>query len=327
MRLFGSLILGFTKRLLPPLLLAWNCSASGAYPERPITVIAPFGSGSVVETTFRVILGETSKILGQPIVIENRTGGMSRMGVLALRNAAPDGYTFSIGSDTLHVLQPILDSSFKLRPGKEYEPVAFLFSHNLVVVANQSMPFKDLKGLVAYAKAHPGKLNMAVATGSSTHFAALLFAAATSTDLTIVPYKSQNDFIPDLMSGRVDVTTTAMGLKGQTDAGQLLALATTGSSRWSAYPETPTMTELGYAMSQSVWYDVIAPAGTPRDVVTRFNVAIRQAMKTQVVVNKLKEGYFSASGSDMLPAEFVRKVDSETTTWTPILLRSGIKLQ
>jgi tripartite-type tricarboxylate transporter receptor subunit TctC len=275
MSFLGSLVSGLTKRVLPPLLLAWSCGASAAYPEKPITVIAPFGVGSVVEGTFRVIFDEASKILGQPIVMENRPGAMSRLGVIAMRTAAPDGYTFAVGSDTLHVAQPVLDSNFKLRPGQEYEPVSFLFSHSLMIVGNPRLPFKDIKGLVSYAKANPGKLNMAVATGSATH----------------------------------------------------LPLATTGTSRWNAYQQAPTMTEAGYGMTQSVWYNVIAPAGTPQEPASRFRAAIAQAMKTPAVVNKLKDGYFSAVGAEMSPAEFIRKVDAETVTWTPVLRQSGIKLQ
>jgi tripartite-type tricarboxylate transporter receptor subunit TctC len=301
--------------------------AFAAYPERPITVLLPFGAGVAIEVMIRAVCEEAGKILGQPVVVENRSGALQRLPVLAVRRAAPDGYTLGVGTDSVHVAQPVIDPTFSMQAGKDFEPVAALISLPLVIVSNPSAPFRDIKGLVAYAKANPGKVNFAVPTGSTSHFAALLLQDITGTNMLMVPYKDQASSLPDLMSGRADVTVSGATVKASVESGKLNALAVTIANRWSALPATPTLKELGYDVDMAAWFTVLAPPGTPADVVARLNSAFNQAMKSPVIVRRLGEVNMTQLGNDMSPKQIANMIDSEAKLWTPVLQKSGVKFQ
>ncbi|GAA4353741.1 tripartite tricarboxylate transporter substrate binding protein BugE [Variovorax defluvii] len=301
--------------------------AFAAYPERPITVSLPFGAGVAIEVTIRMVCEEAGKILGQPVVVENRSGALQRLPALAVRRATPDGYTLGVGTDSVHVAQPVIDPTFTMRPNKDFEPVAALISLPLVIVSNPSVSFRDIKGLVAYAKANPGKINFAVPTGSTAHFAALLLQEITGTNMSIVPYKDQASSLPDLMSGRVDLTISGATVKTSVESGKLNALAVTIANRWSAFPAVPTLKELGYDVDVAAWFTLLAPPGTPADVVARINSAFNQAMQSPVVRRRLGEVNMTDLGNNMSPKQIVSMIDSEVKLWTPVLQKSGVKFQ
>lgn len=301
--------------------------AAAAFPDRPITIYVPNGPGSAAEAMVRIVCDEAARQLGQPLVIENRPGGMFRLGLIAARNAPPDGYTLAVSADTLHVMQPLIDPAFKMNPGKDHEPIAMLFSVPLVLIAHSAVPVQDMKGLIAYSKANPGKLNLAVVSGSTTHFATLLLKQKLGLDVTIVPYKSQAQFVPDLMTGRIDLTVSGVALKGDVEAGRLKALATMGETRWNAFPQTPNLKELGLDIAVGVWYGVVARAGTPADVITRLNNAFRGAMRSPAVKQKLAENFLMDTGSQSTPREFRALVDAQVKVWEPVLRSSALKLE
>ena len=302
--------------------------AVAAFPDRPITVSVPVGPGVTVEGLLRIICEEAGKTLGQPVIVENRSGAMQRLPALAVRRASPDGYTLAVATDTVHVLQPIIDSTFTIRPGKDFEPVAGLFALPLVLVANPGAPYRDFKGMIAHAKANPDKINFAVPNGATPHFVALLLQDVAAIKVTIVPYKDQASSLSDLLTGRVDATVSGFTAKEYVEAGKLYALAVTTATRWSAFPSVPTLKELGVDVDVSAWFSLLAPPGTPADVIKTLSAAFNQAMKSPRVVAKLNEVFMTPlGGGNMTPEQFVRMIDSQIVMWTPVLRKANVKLQ
>jgi tripartite-type tricarboxylate transporter receptor subunit TctC len=299
--------------------------AAQNFPSRPITLTFPFTTGSPVELAFRVIGGEASKTLGQPIVYEARPGANGRLGVQGLKQAAPDGHHLTVLLDSLVVSQPILDPAFQFEPGKDYAPVALMIEFPLILVVNPSLPFKDVKGLIAYGKANPGKLNFGGTNGSSSYFLAERFRQAAGLQATLVPYKGSPQSMIDLMSGQIQGVFGAPTVESFTKAGKLAALATSGSQRWPNFPAVPTLLESGVPVATTAWYGIAAPAGTPADVVAKLNGAIFGALKHPDVLKQLDTAGM-APIKPMSGAEFAAFVQSESKAWAPVLRSSNIRM-
>ena len=327
----GIIDSGVTRRVFAVAIM--NCAlpafaAFAAFPDRPITVSVPFGPGVTVEVLIRAICEEAGKILGQAIVVENRSGALQRLPALAVRRATPDGYTLGVGTDTVHVSQPVIDPRFTMRPTKDYEPVAALFALPLVLVTHPSAPYRDVKGLVAYAKANASKINFAVPMGSTAHFAALLFLQNAGISASIVPYKDQASSLPDLLTGRVDLTFSGGTVKGPVEAGKLIPLGVTTAARWEAFPTVPSLKETGVDMDLSAWFSLVAPPGTPQDVISRLNAAFNQAIKSPQVMRKLNEVFMTPlGGGNMTPKQFTEMVEAQVKVLTPVLRTSGVKFE
>lgn len=313
--------------LLPLLVAAVPASSAlaQAYPNRPITLAVPFVTGSNVEIMIRAMSAEASKQLGQTVVVENRPGANLRLPILALKKSAADGYTLAIANEALLVSQPIMDPEFKQEVGKDYAPVSFLLSQPLVVAAHASVPFRDLKGLIAYAKANPGKLNMVGGPGSVTQTTAERISQQGNFKWTFIPYKDSQQAMPDLLQGRVDLTITGTIAKPGIDSGKLVGIATTGTARWSPFPELPTLQELGLNMNALTWYAVIAPAGTPADVVRRLNAAYNAAIASPTIAKRMSE--LGMSPGYAAPEQFESFIRSEVAAWSPIIKAAGITMQ
>lgn len=297
-----------------------------AYPNRPITLTFPFPTGSPVEVGFRVIGAEASRVLGQSILYEARPGANGRLGVNGLRQAPADGYLLTVVADSLLVSQPILDPSFKLEAGKDYASVALLVEFPLILVTNPSMPFRDLKSLIAYGKANPGKLNFGGTNGSSSYFLAERFRQATGLEATLVPYKGSPQSMIDLMSGQIQLVFGAPTIEPFIKAGKMVGIASSGIRRWKTFPDLPTLTEAGVPVATMPWYGIIAPAGTPGDVVAKLSAAFSAGLKHPDVLPQLDKLGMAVTTATS-PAEFEAYVQSELKAWGPVLRNSGIKLE
>jgi len=317
-RVFGGWIPGF----LVAMALAAEAAAQ-PYPNRPITLAIPFSSGSNVEVLMRAMSAEVSTMLGQTVVVESRAGANLRLPVLAMRKAPADGYFLAGVNDALLVTQTIADPNFKLEPGKDFTPIAFLMSFPLVVVSHPSLPFRDIKGLIDYAKSNPGKINFAGGSGSITQTTSERMRGLAGVDWAYVPYKEGGLVMPDLLQGRVHLTISGSLLKPSIDAGKLIPLATTGQARWSLFPTLPTLQESGLNMFAITWYGIVAPPGTPADIVKRLNTAYNDAIKTPNVAKRLAD--FGMSPGYPTPEQFESFVRSEVSNWTPIIKASGIR--
>lgn len=300
-------------------------AAAQSYPSRPVTLVLPFVSGSVLENFVRLVTAEASKTFGQQVIIENRPGANQRFPIIGMKKAAPDGYYLALVNDALMTTHAIADPTFRMELGKDYEPVAYLASFPLVVAAHPSVPFRDIKGMIEYAKANPGKLNMVGGPGSITQTTAERIRQAGGFQWTFVPYKDAQQAMPDLLEGRVHLTITAAILKPGIDSGKLVGLATTGPARWSLFPSLPTLKESGLDISVTAWYGILAPVRTPQDVVRKVNDAYVAALKTPEVEKRLRDNSYTTGY--MTPQQFGEFIRAEQAALAPIIKAAGIKIE
>ena len=247
------------------------------YPSRPIRLIVPFAPGGGNDTVARLVGQKLEAELGQPVVIDNRAGAGGIVGAEAAARAAPDGYTLFLGGVGSHAINPNLHANLTYDPIKDFQPISLIAAAPLVLVVHPSVPAHSAQELVALAKAQPGKLNYASnGNGSSSHLAAAMFATMTGTEMVHVPYKGLAPALTDLLSGQVQLMfSSVVAILPHVKAGKLRALAVSSARRMPLLPDLPTIAEAGVPGYQSSsWYGILAPAGTPPDVVARLNAAL-----------------------------------------------------
>jgi tripartite-type tricarboxylate transporter receptor subunit TctC len=298
--------------------------AQSDYPSRPVRVIVPLAAAGTGDTLARAVSEEMAKLLGQPFVVENRPGAGGLVGTEAVAAAAPDGYTLLAISPS-HVINPALHQK------KTYDPLAFepvtLFAHtHQVLLANPSAPFSNLKELIAYDKANPGKLNYGSAgTGSATHLNMELFQSLAGTHITHVPYKGSTQARTDVVAGQVQLAMDGLlPVLPLIKDGKLKALALASTRRSKIAPEIPTMAEAGVPGYRSdTWYGLIAPPKTPQAIVAKLNAAAVKALRSKETSDRLsKLGAEPAGGS---PEAFRRLLESEQKVWTSVVKAAGVK--
>jgi tripartite-type tricarboxylate transporter receptor subunit TctC len=295
-----------------------------AYPDRPIHLLVPYPAGGPNDVIARLIANKLDDKFGQQVIVENRPGGSGNTAVVAAARAAPDGYTL-----VLHAMTYAVNPSLFSNVGYSFDqliPVSIVTEGPLVLAVHPSLGVKSVQDLIALAKARPGKINYGSGgVGSSPHLAAELFKQSAGVDLQHIPYKGTNDLIADLLTGRVPVVFLSPLVARQHVAdGELLALGITAASRSPGWPDTPTIAEAGlpgYAME--AWYAVLAPRGTPRDVVDKLSTAIAEAVKSPEVSGKLASLGNVARGSSA--AEAQAYIEAESKRWHEIISAAGIR--
>lgn len=304
--------------------LALDAGAQG-FPARQMTLIMPIAAGTAIEVHIRVLAAEAAKSLGQPIVVENRVGAGGKIGMQAMMNARNDGHTIGMTFNGIVVTQAIMDSRFAIQPGKDYAPVILTSSAPLLMSANAGAPFKNLKELIAYAKANPGKLSVSGSlSGSNAHLGWELLKLMTGTDITVVLYQGEPPGIIDMLNGLVLAAISSAGIRPHLDSGKLIGLATTGAKPWSAFPSLPTVEEAGVkGFSVGGLYGIAAPAGTPPLAVSRVNEAFGAALAQPEVRKRLLDVGIEPLGST--PDGFGAVIRSELEKWTPIIRKIGLK--
>jgi tripartite-type tricarboxylate transporter receptor subunit TctC len=296
------------------------------FPARPITLIFPFSPGSAGDLFTRALASEGSRTLGQPIVVENRPGAGGRTGMNAIVSGQGDGYLLSFANLGMCVIQPLASTSFKLEPGKDYTPVLLVFEGSQAVYANPSVPFRDLKGLIAYAKANPGKLNSGSSGSLGTgHLALELLKAQAGIDVQHVAYKGEPQSIAAAVGGEIQLLISPGGPKPQVDAGRLVVIATTGENRWDTYPDRPTLREAGLPdYSFSIWGGVVAPPGTPAETVAKLNAAFSAALKS-ADARKGLNALGAAAPADTSAERFAAVIRSDLKRLAPVIAGTGLK--
>ena len=295
------------------------------YPDHPIHLLVPYPAGGPNDVIARLIADKLGNAFGQQVIVENRAGGSGNVAVIATARAAPDGYTLVLPA-MAYAVNPSLFSNAGYALD-HFVPVSIVTSGPLVLVVHPSLGVKSVQELIDLAKAQPGKINYGSGgNGSSLHLAAELFKQQTKTDLQHVPYKGTNDLVADLLTGRVPVVFLSPLIAKQHVAhGDVLALGITSATRSTSWPDTPTIAEAGvpgYAME--AWYAILAPRGTPRDVVDRLSAAIAAAVKSPDVSEKLESLGNVAVGSTA--AEAAAAIDTEAKRWHDLLGVAGIHL-
>ena len=317
------------RHLLAVASLAFASHVHGAeYPAKPITLVVPFAPGGGNDTVARTIAQRISGTLGQQVIVDNRAGAGGVIGAGAAARAAPDGYTLFLGGVGSHAINPSLQKSLPYDPVKDFAPVSLIASAPLVLVVHPSLPVKSVPDLIALAKSKPGALNYASnGNGSSSQLAAVMFESMTGTQMVHVPYKGLTPALTDLLTGRVQLMfSSVVAILPQIQAGKLRAIAVSGTKRLSLMPDVPTIAETGVAGYQSSsWYGILAPAGTPREVVMKLDAALVSAVQDPEVRKALANEGADPIGST--PEEFAAHIRAELDRTGKVVRAAKLDLQ
>ena len=299
-----------------------------SYPAKPIRLIVPFAAGGGNDNVARLVGKHLSDSLGQQLVIDNRPGAGGVLGAELAAKAVPDGYTLFLGGVGSHAVNPNLNVSLPYDPIRDFAPVALLAQAPLVLVVHPSVPADSITAFVALARSRPGQLNYASnGNGSSSHLAAVMFDSMTGVDMVHVPYKGLSPALTDLLSGRVQLMfSSVVAILPHIKAGKLRGLAVTGSRRLASMPNLPTIAESGMpGYEASSWYGVLAPAGTPREIVARLNAELVKALEQpEVRTSLLAEGAEPIGGT---PEQFAAHIRSEKERLGKLIREAKIRLE
>ena len=314
---------------------AWGAGGSAhaageaAWPARPITFVVPFTPGGITDSTSRMLAKLVGDRLGQPVVVDNRPGAGGSIGVEAASRQPPDGYTMIYGTQGTQAANLALYKNIRYDPVKDFVPVHAMSETPLLLVIHPGRPFKTVPELVAYAKAHPGKLNFGSAgPGTGTHLTAELFQVATGIKMTHVPYKGSSPALNDLMAGNLDLMFDyPVVVTPLIQAGKLKPLAVTAKTRLAIAPDVPTVGELGFARAESAaWSAVFLPAKTPPEIARKLGDAIAGAI-ADPEMRQVTEKYGSVPLTGLRDAKLGEFVKTEMVRWRDVVQQSGAKLE
>jgi tripartite-type tricarboxylate transporter receptor subunit TctC len=324
-----SMVLAAGRQLA--LALVWLTLAAAAanaqtYPNRPIKLIVPFTPGSPVDAAGRVLTHHLQMRLGQSVVIENRPGGGTTIGMKAAATAAADGYTLLLIGPNI-AYSPVLYPNLDFDPVKSLAPVATVVTWSHLIVVAPSVPANSVAEFVAYAKANPGKLVFGYGLATTPHVLGETFKQAAGIELTSIPYRGGEQARADLLGGRVDINIAPVAnLLALVQDGKARPLAFTGPKRSPDLPNVPTMIESGYPQvgyNPDVWLGILAPAGTSAAIVGRLNAAINESLQSP----ELKAAYAKLAFEPKItaPEEFSAFLQVEVEKWPPLLRAAGLK--
>ncbi|MGA9090250.1 MAG: tripartite tricarboxylate transporter substrate binding protein [Bradyrhizobium sp.] len=296
------------------------------YPSRTITMVIPFPPGGSTSIVGRVMADKMSQLLGQSIVIDNRAGAGGTVGTRAVARSDPDGYTLLVGYTGTLAIGPSLYKNPGYDPRKDFAPIGMIGNAPTSLVVHPSFPAHTVAELIAYAKAHPGKVNFGSAgAGTVSHITGEYFARSAGITLVHIPYKGTAPALSDLLGGHIPMAFAPIpATHANVSAGLLRALAVTGTTRSSLLPEVPTMPESGLpGFDASLYYGLVAPAGTPRPVIDTLNKALRAALASDEVKKQLAlDGTEITPGTPEAYADFI---DKDERKWSELVKASGVE--
>jgi len=319
------------RRAALSLLLALGASpalagAENNYPNRYIRMILPFPPGGGVDTLARILASQLKMQLGQQIIIDNRPGADGNVATMLAAKAPPDGYALLLGFNTELCVNPALYPDFSVNVEKAFEPITLLAESAFILVVNPSLPVQSVKDLIAYAKAHPGKLNFSSGgIGSPLHLAAALFAADEGLNIVHLPFKGGAPAVLAVLNGEAQmVFASPPSSLAQIRAGKLRALAVTGLKRSKFLPDLPTMNESGLpGFDVTSWQGMLAPAGTPKPIINMLRDNLLTAIATSDVQKSMEhEGLTPLTST---PEELAQRITTETATWATAIKKMGLK--
>jgi tripartite-type tricarboxylate transporter receptor subunit TctC len=317
--------IGMMRGVLIAVLLAALPAHGQSFPARPVRVIVPLAAGGGMDTVTRSLAQKLADSFSQSVVVDNRPGAGSQVGLEILAGAAADGHTLMMISATT-VVHPILYKS-RFDIVRDFTPVTQVTAQGYVLVVHPSLPAKSVTELVQYARANPGKLNYASSgIGSPIHMSTELFQIATGTRMIHIPFKGMGAAYADLVGGRIQLSfATIISSLAHVKAGRLRALAVTPAKRAPAMPDVPTLTEAGVPVVVVNWYGLIAPAKTPKPIVERISNETAKAMHLPDVVKRLiAEGSEAVTSS---PQAFAAHIRAEHKQWSRVIKQAGIRGQ
>lgn len=313
-------------RLFAIALLLPSLALAQAFPSKPIRMVVPFTPAGAVDIATRATANEMTKVLGQPVAVENKPGAGGNLGVLDVSRSAPDGYSVVMSTSGIQAINPFLYSKMPLDVNKDLAPVAAIVSLNNVLVVNPSFPPRSVKEVIEITKKNPGKYTYASSgAGTSIHMSGAMFTQFTHTDIVHIPYKGSAPAVTDLIAGQVQVMfDNTPNVLPHVKAGKLKALAVSSKSRTSQAPEIPTVDEAGVpGYDVGVWFGVLTVAGTPRPIVQRLNAAMVKVLTSPDVKER-----FGKVGVDVVadsPEHFSQFLKSEVARWAKVVQDAGIK--
>jgi len=315
-------------------LLAGPAAAQGSWPTKPVRIVVPFAPGGTTDILARAVAPELSKAFGQQFIVDNRAGAGGNVGAEIVAKAPNDGYTLLMGTVGTHGINRALYPKLPYDPIKDFVPITLVAAVPNVMEMNvdkaKALNINNVADFVKYAKANPGKLNMASSgSGTSIHLAGELFKSMTGSYMTHIPYRGSGPALLDLVGGNADVMFDNLpSSMQQIKGGKLKALAVTSSQRSPALPDVPTVEEAGgpalKGYEASSWFGLLAPAGTPPETVNRIQQEVAKALASPAVKEKLVAQGAIPSGNS--PADFARLIDSEHTKWAKVVKASGAKV-
>ena len=309
-------------------------TAQTAWPSKPVRIIVPFAAGGTTDILARAMAPELTKAFGQSFIVENRAGAGGNIGADLVAKSPPDGYTILMGTVGTHGINKALYAAMPFDPVKDFAPITLVAGVPNIMVVNAEkaarLKINTVQDFIKYSKANPGKLNMASSgNGTSIHLAGELFKSMSGTYMVHFPYRGSSPAMLDMVGGSMDVMFDNLpSALPQIKAGKLKALAVTSAQRSAAVPDVPTVEEAGGAALKgyeaSSWFGLLAPAGTPPDIVNKIQHEIAKAMARPEVKDKMLAQGAIPSGNT--PAEFAKHIDAEIKKWAGVVKASGAKV-
>ncbi|MGB8038331.1 MAG: tripartite tricarboxylate transporter substrate binding protein [Pseudolabrys sp.] len=309
-------------------MLAAISAAAADYPARTVTLVVPYPPGGGVDAMARVVAAKLSEAMHAQFIVDNRPGAGGTIGTRAVAQAAPDGYTLLLGHTGTISINPSLYAHAGYDPRKDFAPIGLVASMPVALLANPSFPAKSIAEFIAMAKKDPGKFNLGTsALGTGGYMCAELFKAEAGINVAIIPYKGTAPVMNDLLGGHVPIAFGVLPpALGNIAAGKLRAVAVTSKKRFSLLPDVPTFDESGLPGFEAVLhYGLLAPAGTPKEIVDRLSEEVRQLVDTPEVRKQIHN-----EGGDPMtstPAEYAADIDREETKWSGLVKKLGLKVE
>jgi tripartite-type tricarboxylate transporter receptor subunit TctC len=310
--------------LIAAALLALATTAQAAWPEKVVTLVVPWAPGGSTDILARMLSEQLTRALGQPVLVDNRPGASGNIGSNIVARAKPDGYTLLVGSMSTHAMNGALYAQMPFKPVDDFTPIAMLAFVTNTMVTNPSVPAKNVKEFIAYAKAHPGELNYASAgPGSTNHLSAAMLEKATGIRMTHIPYKGGAPAVMDTVAGQTQVffsagTQTLPHVKG----GKLNLLAVTEAKRSALLPDTPTVAETVPGYELAVWYGFFGPKDMPADITRRLSSEINRILAQPDVREKMAA--IGVEVTQSTPEGFAKTLRTDTERYNKLIRELGI---
>jgi tripartite-type tricarboxylate transporter receptor subunit TctC len=296
------------------------------WPAKQVNLIVPFSAGGTTDLFGRLLAQHMHQKFGQPFIVENRAGAGGNLGAGAVAKAAPDGYTFLVGTVSTHAINPFIYTKLPYDTVKDFQPVSLIARLPNILVVHPSLPVNNVNELIAHLKANPDKLSYGSSgAGTSIHLAAELFKIKTGTTMTHVPFRSSGDIMNNLTGGHINLSFDNITLAWpQVKAGRLRALAVSSTERSAIAPDVPTVADTIPGFEATSWHGVFAPAGTPKPIVDKMAAEMKRILELPDVKEKLFE--IGAVASPMTPEDFTKFIDGERAKWADVVKAAGVKM-
>jgi tripartite-type tricarboxylate transporter receptor subunit TctC len=299
-----------------------------AYPDRPIKMLVGFGAGGSTDVAARIMAQKMSEILGQTILVENRTGASGMIAAEDVAKSPPDGYTLMMASQTVLAVAPKLNRKVTIDPIKDFTPVAYCGASPLVLVVNPAFPAHTTAEMIAMAKAEPGKIIFGTGgVGTTPHIASEMFQYVAGIKMSHVPYRGEAGAINDLVAGQIPAMFANLSaITGQIQGGTVRALAVTSPKRAPSAPDIPTVAETLPGFAADTWFGIVAPAGTPRAIIDKLNAAAQKALASDDTKKRYADvGMTSTGEGGTTPEQLDAYIKSEIAKWSKVIKDANIQ--